>query len=384
MVDAIHDLQQDTLAEQCRLVAIPAPTGSEGLRAEHVRDTLNDIGLVDVHTDEVGNVLGWLPSNASSSVAGAVVVAAHLDTVFPEDVPLSHRTVGPRIFAPGISDNARGLAAMQTLARVMVEADADAAHPVLFVATVGEEGTGDLRGVKHLFREDSALRSASAFIAVDGPGRERIVTQAIGSLRYRVTIWGAGGHSWGDRGLPNPVHAMGLAISRLRTASGKTRDVALNVGRVAGGTSINSIPDQAWMEVELRGPNRTSLLRAEKELFTAIRFALTEENRTAGIRGRLRLDIHRIGDRPAGETPLDAALVQSAIAATRAVGRAPDLAASSTDANVPISLGIPAVAIGAGGIGGRTHTLDEWYEDEGGPLGIERAALVVCSAAGLR
>lgn len=349
---------------------------------------LLEIGFTDVRIDEVGNVVGWLPSTAEPRDPRPVVIAAHLDTVFSAECPIPVRAVGRRISAPGICDNARGLAGILTLAQTMIRSGLETQHPILFTATVGEEGTGDLRGVKHLFREGSALRGAAAFIAVDGPGRDRIVNRAIGSLRYHAAITGAGGHSWGDRGMANAVHAMGLAIARLRAVAAKAEaeagaEAALNVGRLGGGTSINSIPEQAWMEIDLRGANRIALLRTERAALEAIEFAVSEENRATKGRGSLTLEVTRIGDRPAGETPADSALVQSAIAATHSVGGTPGLVASSTDANVPISLGIPAIAIGAGGMGGRTHTLDEWYEDDGGPLGIARAALVVYSAAGV-
>lgn len=377
-------MEAATLDDQRRIVAIPGPTGAEGQRAAFIASRLREIGFAEVSIDQVGNVVGCLPRITPPSDPRPIVVAAHLDTVFPADSPLSVRRTGRRIAAPGISDNARGLAGILTLAQVMHQADVETARPVLFVATVGEEGTGDLRGVKHLFREGSPLREAAAFIAVDGPGRDRIVTRAIGSLRYRATISGSGGHSWGDRGMANAVHGLGLAIARLRAVGAKMGpDVALNVGRLGGGTSVNSIPEQAWMEIDLRGSDRTSLLRVERDVLDAVEFAVSEENRASKGRGMLTLEMTRIGDRPAGETPVDSPVVQAAIAATRAVGGNPDLAASSTDANVPISLGIPSIAIGAGGAGGRTHTLDEWYEDEGGPFGIERAALVVYSVAGI-
>lgn len=384
-IQFIHRLDEATLNDQRRLVAIPGPTGDERDRAEYMRSRFLEIGLADARIDGAGNVIATLPRpSAAPTDERPIVAAAHLDSVFARETTIQVRNVGQRLFAPGISDNARGLAATLTLAEAMLDANVDTIHPIVFAATVGEEGVGDLRGVKHLFREGGALRDAAAFVAVDGPGRERIVHKAIGSLRYRVTISGLGGHSWGDRGTANAIHAAGLAIARLRTVGARAGgDVALNVGRIGGGTSINSIPESAWIEVDLRGTNRETLLRVEQAVVDAVDAAVYEENREARGRGALGVDIVRIGDRPAGETPIGSPLLQAAISATRAVGGTPELASSSTDANVPISLGIPAIAIGAGGIGGRTHTLDEWYENEKGPLGIERAARVLYAAAGI-
>ena len=377
----VHQDDPRTIAEQLELVAIPAPPFGEAERAEAVRERFERYGLADVSTDEVGNVLGWFGASEDRA-APPVVVSAHVDTIFPTGTSVSVRRRGNRIYAPGISDNTRGLAALLALARALTAAGVRTRNPVVFAATVGEEGTGDLRGVKHLFRDPGPWRRTGAFLSLDGPGLRRIVHRAVGSRRWRVVVDGPGGHSWADRGAPNPIHALGRAVAAIHAlASG---NCALSVGRIGGGTSVNAIPEQAWMEIDLRSETAGRVAIIQREMLREIERAIDAEN--AGPppeSARLTLRVEPIGDRPAGSTPADSDLVRAAVAATRAVGARPELASASTDANVPMALGIPAVTLGAGGEGGNVHTTGEWYANRGGARGIDRALLVALAMAGV-
>lgn len=377
----VHETDGETLTDQLALVRIPAPPLGEGIRGAHLRERFHAIGLTNVREDEVGNVLGeW----AAPGAAGApVVVAAHLDTVFPAGTDVEPRTEGRRVRAPGITDNCRGLAGMLAVARVLAGGGAPAARPVVFVGSVGEEGIGDLRGVKHLFREGSPLREAAAFVALDGSGMRRIVHRAIGSRRLRLEVEGPGGHSWSDRGTANPVAALGACIAALGALPlPHPPRSALTVSRIGGGSSVNSIPESAWMETDLRSEVPGALAEIESGVRAALARALDSENarRRRGT-AALRAEVRVIGDRPSGETPPAHPLVEVAAAVTRSLGAPPELVGSSTDANVPMALGIPSIAIGAGGDSGGIHTLDEWYANDGGALGVERALLVVVAAA---
>ena len=377
----VRQTDQQTVADMLAIVAIAAPPFGEAERGEWVAEQLRQQGLY-VRTDEVGNVIAH---NGKLAGDPPIIVSAHLDTVFPADTPIEIKRNGQRISAPGIADNSRGLAAMLAVARALHTEKVTTERPVVFVATVGEEGVGDLRGVKHLFRAGSELRKASAFISLDGTGRRRIVYRAIGSRRMRVTITGPGGHSWADWGFANPVHALGVAVASIAEIEVPRQPrTALTVARVGGGTSVNAIPAEAWFELDLRSEAAATL----SELETAVRAALKEAvSSTNGARKRgtpaLQVDIRLIGDRPSGETSINSSLIRIARAATRHFGEPPELVASSTDANIPIALGIPAITIGAGGESGGTHTLEEWYVNTGGAEGIERALMIVLGAAGI-
>jgi acetylornithine deacetylase/succinyl-diaminopimelate desuccinylase-like protein len=370
----------DIVRTQVELAQIAAPTGEEGERADWVARRFTGCGLREVHVDAVGNVLGRV---SAAHDAEPVVVCAHLDTVFPRDVPLAVRRDGLRIVGPGINDNGRGLAVTLALAEELARGRVRTSRPVEFVATTGEEGTGDLRGAKHFF----ALRGReiAAAVALDGAGDERVIHRALGSRRFRISFCGAGGHSWSAFGTPNPVHAAACCAATLARLSLPSEPrTTLSVGRIGGGFSVNSIPDTAWLEVDLRSTSSALLDRYEREIRSAARQALDEENaRRTGGAGALSLALEVIGDRPGGETPADHPLVQCALEATRLIGRSPELALASTDANVPMSRGIPAIAIGAGGRGGDAHTPREWFENAEGTLGVARALTIVVSAAGL-
>ncbi|MEX2569815.1 MAG: M20/M25/M40 family metallo-hydrolase [Gemmatimonadota bacterium] len=387
----LRDRDRATVEEQVQLASIPAPSGMEGERGAYVAERFRELDLAGVAVDEVGNVHGALtastsPGGQAKSGSGGepILVTAHLDTIFPDGTPITPRTKGDRIFAPGITDNCRGLAAILAIGTAIREAGVSTRRPLVFIATVGEEGVGDLCGVKHLFRDESPFREASAFISIDGAGLTRIVHRAIGSCRLRVSVKGLGGHSWGDRGLANPIHALGLAIGRLRELRPDDGEAfAVNVGRIGGGTSVNAISGEAWLELDLRsedGPTLEGLQKRAREILEA---AVREEIDGSTRGAPLVMDIEKIGDRPCGQTPPDDPLVEAAVAATRLIGGSPKLTASSTDANVPISLGVPALAMGAGGRAGGIHTTDEWYENEGGIEGLERGLLTVLAVAGI-
>ena len=378
----LRQTDQQTVADMLATVAIASPPFGEQKRGEWVADQLHALGLT-VRTDDVGNVIAF---NGRTMPAAPVIVSAHLDTIFPADTAINVKRNGHRIFAPGIADNSRGLAALLAIARALNAEPIETEHPIIFVATVGEEGVGDLRGVKHLFRPGSELRKASGFISLDGTGRRRIVYRAIGSRRLRVTINGPGGHSWADWGFVNPVHALGFAIASIASLEiPRQPRTAITVARTGGGTSVNAIPAEAWCEIDIRSEVAATLSDMEEAVRAAVNEAVSTSN-SARKRGTppLDLDLRVIGDRPGGETSINSALVRAARSATRYLGDAPELVASSTDANIPIALGIPAIAIGAGGESGGTHTIDEWYANAGGVEGIERALLIVLAAAGIR
>lgn len=378
-----RETDAQTLAEQLEIVAIPAPPFGEETRGTWVMERFRALGLAEVGRDEEGNVLGSIPG--AEAGAPPVVVAAHLDTVFAAGTELTPRRAGERIHAPGITDNARGLAGMLAVARLLAGAPVRPRRTVVFAATVGEEGQGDLRGVKHLFRDGGALRGAASFVALDGSGLRRIVQRAIGSRRLRVELAGPGGHSWADRGAASPIAALGAAVARIgELALPEPGRTALTVARIGGGTSINSIPGSAWMELDLRSDAPGVLPKLEESVLGILARAVEAENtrRRAGT-DALQQTVRVIGDRPSGETPPRDPLVQAAEAVTYALGQKPELVGSSTDANVPMALGIPSIAIGVGGDSGGIHTTDEWYSNENGALGVERALLIILAAAGL-
>jgi tripeptide aminopeptidase len=372
---------QDIVREQIAVSEIAAPTGEEEERAQWVARRFEALRLHDVRIDDAGNVIGRRPGKTD---APPVVVCAHLDTVFPRQTRVSVTRHGNRLSGPGIGDNGRGVAAMLALAAAVDGQTLATERPVDFIGTTGEEGTGDLRGAKHLFSRER--RDAAAAIILDGAGDERIVHRALGSRRYRLTFHGPGGHSWTAFGVPNAVHAAAVATARLaRLSLPSTPRSTVSVGRIGGGISVNSIPDRAWLEVDVRSASPGMIERLDREVRDAAAAAAIEENSRRAIgTAPLAYAVEVIGERPGGETPVNHPLVLAAMEATRLIGRNPELAIASTDANIPISLGIPAVAIGAGGRGGDAHTPGEWFDNVEGTLGLSRALGVVVQAAGLR
>jgi len=369
-----------TIQTQIAVSQIAAPTGDERRRAEWVTARLRSLGLPNAHIDPAGNVVALRPGAEHTR---PVLVCAHLDTVFARDVALTFHREGKRVAGPGIGDNGRGLAAMLTIAEEIDGRSIRTRRPIVFVATTGEEGAGDLRGAKYLFA--NLDDEPAAAIALDGAGDERIVHKALGSRRYRISYRGAGGHSWAAFGIPNAVHAAASAAAMLASLPlPKTPRTTLSVSRIGGGTSINTIPEEGWLEVDLRSTSWPVLDRFDREIRVIVRAAAQQENaRRATATPPLSHDVMVIGDRPSGELSADHPLVLSALEATRLIDREPELAAASTDANVPIALGVPAIAIGAGGRGGDAHTPGEWYDNTDGPLGIARAMTILATAAEL-
>lgn len=368
------------LRSQVRVSQIGAPTNEEAARAAWVTRRFERMGYA-VSSDAAGNVIAHWPGEL---LERPVCVLAHLDTVFPQGTDLAVRTEGARLTGPGIGDNSRGLAVMLSIARELATSGVRTERPLVFAATTGEEGLGDLRGAKQLFGGLAA--GAAAAVVIDGAGDERIVHRALGARRFRITFAGAGGHSWAAFGTANPVHAAAIAAASLaRLALPSEPRTTLTIGRIGGGISVNAIPQTAWLEVDARSSSPAALDRVERELEAACLAAAEEENaRRAHGTVPLDLTIQLIGDRPCGELSADDPLVQLAEEATTLVGRRGELSMASTDANVPISLGIPAVAIGGGGRGGDAHTSDEWYDNTDGHRGIARALTLVCAAAGVR
>jgi len=375
-----------TLARQTALSAIPAPTGAEGRRASRVAELFREIGLTDVRVDHAGNVHGWFGKNGEPSAP--VVLAAHLDTVFGPDVDVAVERRGHRLEGPGISDNARGLAALVAVADAMVTARVPTVRPILFAATVGEEGSGDLRGVKYLLNgnRETGNGKPAAFIALDGAGLDRVIHRALGSKRYHVTFRGPGGHSWAAFGVANPANAVGRATALLADLPiSYAPRTTCAVVRLGGGTGLNSIPQEAWLDLDLRSEDPQALAQLDVTVRAALARAADDENRRrSGGTPPLRLDMQLVGDRPSGVTPRAHPLVQAAVAVNHALGRDAELTSASTDANVPIALGIPAIALGAGGKAGDAHLATEWYENIEGALGIVRALLVTATIAELR
>jgi tripeptide aminopeptidase len=369
--------------EHIRICSVPATPFAEHERAEYLAQRFRELGLHDVSLDEEGNCLGLWRGALSTPL---IVVSAHLDTVFAKGTDFTVRREGERLLAPGIADDGCGLIALVAIVQALRAAQIKTGGSILVVGTVGEEGEGNLRGVRYLLTRGAwAKRKIDAFLSFDGPGVDRITNRALGSRRYRVEFTGSGGHSWGDFGLPNPIHAAGRAISRL-AAYPVPRDprTTFNVGNINGGTSVNAIPSSATMEVDLRSAADVELRRLDAFFRRAMKEALDEEN---GVRRPgdppLKLQLDLIGERPSGETPADSPLVTLAIESTKLIGVEPRLDQSSTDSNLPISLGIPAITLGAGGTASASHTLAEWYEPRDRDKGLKRGLLVILGLAGV-
>ena len=379
----IFEQQAETITdEQIRICSVPSSPFGERERAEYLSRKFLEIGLSEVQIDEAGNCLGLLRGLSQSPL---MVVSAHLDTVFSRETDFIVRRKDQRLFAPGISDDGCGLVALISIARVLVETSSKTSGSILFVGTVGEEGEGNLRGVRYLFTEGPWAGRIESFISFDGPGIERITNRALGSHRYRVTVKGTGGHSWGDFGIPNPVHALGRAISRLVSYTlPKDQRTTFNVGKVQGGTSINSIPSAAYMDVDLRSCDEVELQRLDAYFRRSVHEAVDQENaaRRPGD-SPLVLNIDLVGERPGGATPSNSFLVELTQQATQTFGIVGELDQSSTDSNLPISLGIPAITLGAGGTSGCSHTLDEWYEPLNRDKGLKRGLLTILGMVGL-
>lgn len=365
---------------QLDLARIPAPPFGEDARAAWLAQQFESLGLRDVHRDAAGNVLGVIPGRSKAAIS----ISAHLDTVFPAGTELNIRQQGPRLYGPGISDNAAGVTAMLAMASVLRGFELEAS--LVFIGNVGEEGEGDLRGMRHIFCESEWKDRIGASIVIDGAGCDTIVTEALGSRRCQVIIRGPGGHSWSDFGAPNPIVALSHAVylfSQTRVPS--SPKTTLNVGVIEGGTSVNSIPESAGIRVDMRSASAMEIERLEMELRRAVEQAVDNEHartsRGPGQRSALRAEFRPIGNRPAGQLPANAKILQIARAVDAYLGNSAQAQRASTDANIPLSLGREAIAIGAGGQGGGAHTLQEWFDVTGRDLALKRILLIVLACA---
>lgn len=375
----IDSLNAETRTHHIYLNEIPAPPFHEQERAKAFARLLSESGADSVWTDSIGNVLALRKGTAGGEV---VVVDAHLDTVFPEGTDVSVTQRGDTLFAPGISDNARSLAMLVTLMKSIDKHGIRTPADLLFVGTVGEEGEGDLRGVKYLFRGAFPIRS---FISLDIGDLGVITHQGIGSLRYKITFTGPGGHSFGAFGTVSPHFALAEALSAWeKTATGYidgvTEKTTFSAGLIGGGTSVNSIPYESWATLDTRSEKAKHLTQLGNLLRTAIHQSVQSANADKKRGADLQVTVDTIGNRPTGITAADVSLVQRALAASEIMGHPGNLRASSTNSNVPMSLGIPAITIGQGGKGGGTHSLDEWWLDKEGSKAIQFALLILLAA----
>jgi tripeptide aminopeptidase len=376
-VQAARDDEARTIADQVRLCEIPAPPFKEAARGKAYAEAFRALGLKNVRIDKEGNVLGERPGLAARP---HLVFSAHLDTVFPEETNVKVTREGDVLRGPGIGDDCRGLAVVLAVVRALDKGGVQTPGTITFVGTVGEEGLGDLRGVKALFR-DTLKGQVDRFVSIDGTGLG-ITHIGVGSLRYRVAFKGPGGHSYGAFGLANPIHALGRAIGKIADLQ-VPRDpkTTFNVGRIGGGTSVNSIAFESWMEVDMRSADAAALKSVDANFHKAVDTALAEENERWNNNGRLSVEKQPVGDRPAGRTPADSAIVEAAVSATKALGLSVTLDEGSTDANIPMSLGIPAVTIDGGGRGTGAHSLGETFDTTNSWQGTQRATLLAIALA---
>jgi acetylornithine deacetylase/succinyl-diaminopimelate desuccinylase-like protein len=390
------------------IVRIPAPPFGEQARTAWFLERFKELGLANAHIDAAGNVLAELPAANQSARptpddSPVILLSAHLDTVFPTGTPTEPTEQDTRILAPGACDNAAGLSALLGLAAALRHAERAPAVPILFAANVGEEGEGDLRGMRHLFDPEASpyAHRIAAAIALEGSGSSAVVTRALASRRFRVTVTGPGGHAWTDAGAPNPILILARALLALEAlpsltgAAGSPR-TTLNIGQIVGGTSINSIPESASAAIDLRSTDPTELQAAEAALRSTLQHWVLD---SPGTNSRAHhpsqphrngwdpesptLTIEIIGDRPGGCLPDDSQLLTTLRAVDRHLNLRTEPGLGSTDANIPLSLGVPALAIGAGGLGGGIHTLQEWYDPTGRNVALRRILLTLLDTAHL-
>ena len=370
---------------QMEATRIAAPPFGEAARGSWLADRFRELGLIDVQVDEVGNVFGIRPGYGRRFVA----LSAHIDTVFPAATPLHIRQESSRLYGPGVSDNGAGIAAMLAVASILGSAKISHALPFLFMGNVGEEGEGDLRGMRHVFATPRWRDAIAYSVIVDGAGADTIVAEALGSRRFEVIARGPGGHSWSDFGAPNPIIVLSRAIEAFsRTQVPASPKTTFNIGVVRGGTSVNSIPESASMRVDLRSTSMSEIDRLERALRVALDQAVVAENRGAAqLSARkpqvVQSEVVEIGNRPAGELASDARLLKVIRAVDAQLGNTAQVQRASTDANIPLSLGREAIAIGGGGSGGGAHTLQEWFDCNGRELGLRRILLTMLTLAGI-
>jgi tripeptide aminopeptidase len=372
--------------EIIQLTEIVAPPFNEQKRGQAYMDMLRRDGLTSVERDAEGNVMGIRKGSGQGPL---IAIAAHLDTVFPPGTDVKVKREGTRLSAPGVGDDSRSLAVLLAIIRAMDAAKIQTSSDILFIGDVGEEGQGDLRGMKYLFQKGPYKDKIKMFISIDGTGNgSSIVNGALGSKRYRVTFKGPGGHSYGDFGMVNPIYALAKAIDKFsKMQVPATPTTTFSVGVIGGGTSVNSIPFESWMELDMRSESPEELAKEGETFIGLMHEAADEENRAQSTdRGKIEVEMKLIGDRPSGMTPVDSTIVRTASAVIRAFGMQPSYNTGSTDSNIPISLRIPAITIDSGGTGGRAHALDEWIDVEktSSLQGMYIAMAMLLSLAGIQ
>jgi len=372
---------------QLELARIPAPPFGEAARAAWLAEKFRDLGLDDVHNDDVGNVFGTHPGRGK----GYVALSAHVDTVFPAGTPLNIKHQGNRLYGPGVSDNGAGVTAMLAIAALLCAVRIRHDLHFVFIGNVGEEGEGDLRGMRHIFSAPRWKDSIAYSLVLDGAGSDTIVAEALGSRRFEVIVRGPGGHSWSDFGAPNPILVLARAIQAFtETPVPLSPKTTFNVGVIRGGTSVNSIPESASMRVDIRSTSMAEMERLEQALRLALDHAVEDESQASEKRASsqrrpfgLSCEVVVIGNRPAGELDTNAPILQVIRAVDAQLGNAAQVQRASTDANIPLSLGREAIAIGGGGLGGGAHTLQEWFDCSGRELGLKRILLTLLALAGV-
>jgi tripeptide aminopeptidase len=380
-------VQEPQLAQwQMEMARIPAPPFGEAARGEWLAERFREVGLDDVRIDDVGNVFGTHPGFGRRYVS----LSAHIDTVFPPNTPLNIRQQGSRIYGPGVSDNGAGVVAMLGIAALLRSVRIRHALPFVFIGNVGEEGEGDLRGMRHIFSTPRWKDSIAYSLVLDGAGADTIVAEALGSRRFEVIVRGPGGHSWSDFGAPNPIVVLAEAIKTFTaTPVPSAPKTTFNIGVIRGGTSVNSIPESASMKVDIRSTSMSEMERLEQSLRLALNRSVEDETLTSEMRSSAQkrpgvsCEVVVIGSRPAGELPPGARILQVVRAVDAQLGNAAQVQRASTDANIPLSLGQEAIAIGGGGSGGGAHTLQEWFDSNGRELGLKRILLTMLALAGV-
>src|SRR5580693_178020 len=378
--------QEPQLAHwQMEMARIAAPPFGESARGAWLAERFREVGLDDVRIDDVGNVFAVHPGFGSRYVA----LSAHIDTVFPANTPLNIRQQGSRLYGPGVSDNGAGVTAMLAMVAALRALRIRHALPLLFIGNVGEEGEGDLRGMRHIFSQPRWKDQIHYSLVLDGAGSDTIVAEALGSRRFEVIVRGPGGHSWSDFGAPNPIVVLARAVQAFaQTPVPASPKTTFNVGVIRGGTSVNSIPESASMRVDIRSTSMAEIDRLERALRVALDHSVAAENLAAAQQGGrkpqvVQSEVVEIGNRPAGELAQDARLLKVIRAVDAQLGNTAQVQRASTDANIPLSLGREAIAIGGGGSGGGAHTLQEWFDCNGRELGLRRILLTMLTLAGI-
>jgi len=377
---------------QMEMARIAAPPFGESARGAWLAERFREVGLDDVRIDDVGNVFGVHPGFTDARFGQRyVALSAHIDTVFPASTPLNVRQQGSRLYGPGVSDNGAGVTAMLAIAALLRSVRLRHALPFVFIGNVGEEGEGDLRGMRHIFSTPRWKDSIAYSVVLDGAGVDTIVAEALGSRRFEVIVRGPGGHSWSDFGAPNPIVILARAIDTFTAtpvpAAPKT---TFNIGSIRGGTSVNSIPESASMKVDIRSTSMTEMERLEQTLRLALNRAVEDETLAAEMRSTAQkrpsgvsCEVVAIGNRPAGELAIGSRILHVVRAVDAQLNNAAQIQRASTDANIPLSMGLEAIAIGGGGSGGGAHTLQEWFDSNGRELGLKRILLTMLALAGV-